>query len=276
MKIGRQEFDLLRGQIYSLCGLIIPDGKEYLIEHRLQSLFQSSGCGSWQDFYKLMCCGDKAFLDEVISAVSTNETSFFRDTHPFNSIRNKILPPLVRARRSGRKIRIWCAASSTGQEPYSLAMLIHEFCRSTNGLKPDAGDFSILATDISSRVLEKATAGRFSEMELSRGLPDRFRKYFKQHHRSWVLDDEIRTLVSFRKFNLLDSFKTLGKFDFVMCRNVLIYFDDKTKIDVVHRIHSLLPEQGYLMLGGTETLAGYTDRFVAERSGPVIVYRKNE
>ncbi|CCO25429.1 CheR family methyltransferase [Maridesulfovibrio hydrothermalis] len=274
MKIGKKEFDLLRQQIYRLCGLSIPDGKEYLIEHRFAPIFQDRGCKTWMEFYKLLQSSDVGFKDEIISAISTHETSFFRDNYPFTSIKQKVLPQLVNGRKSRRGIRIWCAASSTGQEPYSLAMLIHEFCNSPAQKNISPKDFSILATDISEKVLSKASNALFSKLDVDRGLPDGFTKYFKQEGRSWRLNEDVRSLVSFKKFNLLNSFNPLGKFDFVLCRNVLIYFDDATKVDIVHRIHALLPDNAYLMLGATETLSGHTDRFEAEHIGPVILYRK--
>lgn len=276
MKVARKEFDLIRKQIYRLCGLTIPDGKEYLVEHRFAPLFQERGCRSWKEFYALMVSSDIAFKDEVVSAISTHETSFFRDNHPFACIRQKVLPLLIKDKKKHRKIRIWCAASSTGQEPYSLAMLIHEFCNSPAQRALTPADFSILATDISGKVLNKASEGIFSNLEVSRGLPGNYSKFFKQDRRQWLLNDDVRSMVSFKKFNLLNSFKALGQFDFVMCRNVLIYFDDETKLDIVHRIHSLLPDEGYLMLGSTETLAGQTDKFIAEHSGAVILYKKEE
>lgn len=274
MKIDKKDFDLLRKHIYTLCGLKIPDGKEYLIEHRFTPLFKDRGCKSWLDFYELMRLGDAGFRDDVVSAISTHETSFFRDSYPFTVIRKIILPKLAKAKKRGRNIRIWCAAASTGQEPYSLAMLIHDFCNSPAGTLLSPGDFSILATDISGKVLEKASEGVFSDLEISRGLPRGYNKYFHKVMRYWKVNEDVRAMVNFKKFNLLNSFKGLGCFDFVMCRNVLIYFDDHTKLDILHRIHPLLPDNGYLMLGSTETLAGYTDRFTAEHFGAVILYRK--
>ncbi len=275
MRVGDKEFDLIRKEIYGLCGLRIPDGKQYLIEHRFSSLFKNHECRSWMDFYELLCSGDISFKDEVISCISTHETSFFRDTHPFNSIRMKVLPKLVCERRMSTKIRVWCTAASTGQEPYSLAMLIHDFCKSSSA-RISPSDFSILATDISGKVLDRASEGIFSKLEISRGLPAGYIKYFAKQQRNWKLNDDVRSIVTFKKLNLLNSFSSLGKFDFVMCRNVLIYFDDQTKVDIVHRIHSLLPNSGYLMLGSTETLSGHTDWFTPEHLGPVILYRKDK
>ncbi|TIH16608.1 protein-glutamate O-methyltransferase CheR [Marinifilum sp. JC120] len=257
-----------------MCGLTISEGKEYLIQHRFKSLYKARNCRSWGEFYKLLVSGDTRFKEEAVSAISTHETSFFRDNHPFASIRNKVLPELLKSRRPGAKIKIWCAASSTGQEPYSLSMLIHEWTRAAGGGKISPVDFSILATDISGAVVDRAKEGLFSNHEKSRGLPSGYDKYFEKKGGRWQVDSSVKSLVTFKKFNLLDSFRSLGQFDFVMCRNVLIYFDDRTKIDIVHRIHDMLPDKGYLMLGSTETLAGHTDRYTTEHMGPVILYRK--
>lgn len=272
--LSKDDFDLLRKQIYRMCGLTISEGKEYLIQHRFKTLYNSSNCRSWRDFHKLLVSGDTQFKEEAISAISTHETSFFRDTHPFTSIRNKILPEIVKNRKSGNKIKIWCAASSTGQEPYSLSMLIHEWAGTAPGGGIDPKTFSILATDISGQVIKKAEHGIFSNLEKSRGLLPGYEKYFEKDGASWKINPSVKSLVSFKKFNLLNSFRPLGQFDFVMCRNVLIYFDDATKIDIVHRIHDMLPDKGYLMLGSTETLAGHTDRYKTEHLGAAILYRK--
>ncbi|WP_373682446.1 protein-glutamate O-methyltransferase CheR [Desulfovibrio sp. JC010] len=273
-KLDKNDFELLRKQIYRLCGLTISEGKEYLIQHRFKALYNSRNCRSWHDFYKLLISGDTQFKEEAVSAISTHETSFFRDTHPFTSIRNKVLPEILKNRKFGSKIKIWCAASSTGQEPYSLSMLIHEWTKTVPGNKISPADFSILATDISGAVIERAKEGVFSNLEKSRGLLPGYDKYFEKKGSRWEVDPSVKSMVSFKKFNLLDSFRPLGQFDFVMCRNVLIYFDDATKVDIVHRIHDMLPDKGYLMLGSTETLAGHTDRFVTEHMGAVILYRK--
>ncbi|WP_319778720.1 protein-glutamate O-methyltransferase CheR [Maridesulfovibrio sp.] len=274
VKLDKDNFDLLRKQIYRMCGLTISEGKGYLIEHRFKPLYQARNCRSWRDFYQLLLSGDVQFKEDAISAISTHETSFFRDNHPFVSIRNKILPELLKNRKAGAKIRIWCAASSTGQEPYSLSMLIHEWVRSLPGVKIRPSDFSILATDISGAVIERAQEGLFTNHEKSRGLPAGYDKYFEKSEGRWKVSPSVKSIVSFKKFNLLNSFRPLGQFDFVMCRNVLIYFDDATKVDIVHRIHDMLPDKGFLMLGSTETLAGHTDRFATEHMGAVLLYRK--
>ncbi|SMF04985.1 CheR family methyltransferase [Desulfovibrio gilichinskyi] len=274
MELSSTEFDLLRKHIYSVCGLIIGDGKEYLIVHRLQHLLNEHSCKSWTEFYNLLCKKKGLLHDEVITAINTHETSFFRDLHPFNLIRDNILPDLIKNKKKNKKIRIWCAAASTGQEPYTLSMVIHDLLESTpfNTVKHD--DFSILATDISEKIIEKAKEGLFSNLELSRGLPAKYKKYFSQDNSQWKVSPLISSIVTFKRFNLLESFRILGQFDFVLCRNVLIYFDDKTKLDIVHKIHSVLPEDGCLILGATESLAGQTDKFASEHKGVAVLYRR--
>ncbi|WP_051676891.1 CheR family methyltransferase [Maridesulfovibrio frigidus] len=274
MNISNTEFNLLRKHIYGLCGLIIGEGKEYLIVHRLKHLLIEKGCKSWTEFYNALRSGNESLREEVISAISTHETSFFRDNHPFNAIRKTVIPLLVKNKKPNRKIRIWCAASSTGQEPYTLSMIIHDLVNSCECKNTSLEDFDIIATDISKHVIEQARKGEFSELEISRGLPAQYGKYFKEKGSLWKVSESVKSLVTFQKLNLLDSFGALGKFDFVLCRNVLIYFDEKTKFKIVHRIHELLPDKGHLLLGATETLAGQTDRFVSVREGLVILYRK--
>lgn len=274
MDLTKTEFDLLRKHIYSECGLIIADGKEYLIVHRLQHLLTENGCKSWLEFYNLLCRKNNSLNEEVITAISTHETSFFRDIHPFKLIRDKVLPNLIQNKKSNKKIRIWCAAASTGQEPYTLSMIINDMVKSAplRGVKHN--DFSIVATDISEKMVEKAREGLFSNLELSRGLPEKYKMYFSKVGSLWKVDPLISSIVSFQKFNLIDSFRILGQFDLVLCRNVLIYFDDKTKKDILNRIYSVLPEDGCLLLGATESLAGQTDRFASEYEGAAVIYRK--
>ena len=274
MELNKTEFDLLRKYIYSVCGLIIGEGKEYLIVHRLQHLLKEHNCKSWTEFYNLLSKSKGVLIEEVITAINTHETSFFRDIHPFNLIRDKVLPSLIKNKKKNKKIRIWCAAASTGQEPYTLSMIIHDLIESTVLKTVRHDDFSILATDISEKTIEKAREGLFTNLELSRGLPAKYKKYFSQESNQWKVSPSISSIVTFKKFNLLESFRILGQFDFVLCRNVLIYFDDKTKLDIVHRIHSVLPEDGCLLLGATESLAGQTDKFASEHAGIAVIYRK--
>jgi chemotaxis protein methyltransferase CheR len=195
----------------------------------------------------------------------TNESFFFRDRIPFEHFRETVMPALLAARSAQRCIRIWCAAASTGQEPYSLAMCLKEFNRSLAGWRVD-----ILATDLSTEVLEKARAGIYSQFEVQRGLPIQLLvKYFTQVGETWQIAPELRAMVQFRKFNLLQDFMQLGMFDVVFCRNVLIYFDQETKIGVFDRLSRSVERDGYLVLGAAETVVGLTDTFkpVADRRG---------
>ncbi|WP_319764988.1 protein-glutamate O-methyltransferase CheR [Maridesulfovibrio sp.] len=270
----KKDFDLLRKQIYRMCGLTISDNKEYLIQHRFKDLYNSRNCRSWHDFYQLLVSGDDQFKEDAVSAISTHETSFFRDSHPFTTVKNQILPAILKKRKFGGKIKIWCAASSTGQEPYSLSMLIHECSRTVmgSGISPD--NFSILGTDISGAVIEQAQKGIYTNLEKTRGLPSEYEKYFQKQGNKWHICPSVKSLVSFKKFNLLNSFSPLGKFDFIMCRNVLIYFDETTKANIIKRIHSTLEDNSFLMLGSTETLGGNTDLFETKHTKGVLLYHK--
>ena len=189
--------------------------------------------------------------------MTTNETFFFRDKLPFDNFRDHIMPALIAARAREKRIRIWCAAASTGQEPYSLAMTLKELGAAIAGLR-----FEIVATDLSGDVLERAKSGIYSQFEVQRGLPIQLLlKYFTQVGDSWQIAPELRAMVQFRTLNLLNDFSPLGTFDVVFCRNVLIYFDQDTKIGVFNRIARQVPDDGYLVLGAAETVVGLTDAF---------------
>jgi len=195
----------------------------------------------------------------------TNESFFFRDKLPFENFRSTVLPALTAARRSSRIIRIWCAAASTGQEPYSLAMLLKEMQRDIAGWRID-----VVATDLSSEVLEKARQGIYSQFEVQRGLPIQMLiKYFTQIGDMWQIAPEIRSMVKYQQLNLLSDFSRLGTFDLIFCRNVLIYFDQETKISLLNRLARVVAGDGYLVLGAAETVVGLTDSFkvVAEVRG---------
>src|SRR4051794_25376104 len=198
----------------------------------------------------------EALITEVVEAMTTNETFFFRDKIPFDHLRETILPALVQARASRQTLRIWCAASSTGQEPYSVAMCVKEFA----GL---AGwRVEILATDLSQEVLEKSKAGIYSQFEVQRGLPIQMLvKYFTQIGELWQLNPDIRAMVQHRQLNLLQDFSHLGKFDVIFCRNVLIYFDQDTKTGIFGRLAKMLEPDGMLLLGAAETVVGISNAF---------------
>lgn len=189
--------------------------------------------------------------------MTTNESFFFRDTKPFDLFKNFVLPQLLESRAPRRKIRIWCAAASTGQEPYSLAIILKEMQAKLAGWT-----IEIVGTDISQEVLDKAKLGLFSQFEVQRGLPIQLLiKYFNQVGDLWQISDDIKKMVSYRKFNLLDPYTLLGSFDVIFCRNVLIYFDQPTKTEVLEKMRKVVPDDGTLFLGAAETVLGITDKF---------------
>src|SRR5262249_15244191 len=203
--------------------------------------------------------------------MTTNETFFFRDKVPFDHFRDTIMPELLKSREARRSLRIWCAASSTGQEPYSLAMCLKEMGAALSGWRVE-----IIATDLSQEVWEKSKAGFYSQFEVQRGLPIQFlMKYFKQIGESWQINPELRAMVQYRQLNLLHDFSQLGVFDVIFCRNVLIYFDQDTKINIFSRLARQIEPDGFLVLGAAETVVGLTDAFrpIPERRG---LYKPND
>ena len=260
------DYDFIRKLVRERSGLVLSADKQYLVESRLLPVARKAALVSLSDLVRrLKEPNTQALAVEVVEAMMTNESFFFRDKLPFEHFRETIIPALIAARASQRRIRIWCAAASTGQEPYSLAMCLKEMAQQLAGWRID-----ILATDISNEVLEKAKAGIYSQFEVQRGLPIQMLiKYFTQVGETWQIAPEIRAMVQFRPFNLLNDFAGLGMFDIVFCRNVLIYFDQPTKVGVLDRIARTVERDGYLVLGAAETVVGLTDSFkpVPERRG---------
>jgi chemotaxis protein methyltransferase CheR len=206
---------------------------------------------------KLKAGGGPLLTSEVVDAMTTNETFFFRDKIPFEHVRDTILPALVAARAREKRIRIWCTAGSTGQEPYSIAMVLKDLGAAVAGFRID-----ILATDLCAEVLARAKAGIYSQFEVQRGLPiHQLVKYFGKSGEAWQVAPEIRAMVQFRPLNLLNDFTPLGSFDLVFCRNVLIYFDQETKTQVLNRLSRQMPDDSYLVLGAAETVVGLTEAF---------------
>lgn len=261
--IGTGEFKLLRDFIERECGIVLGEEKAYLVETRLAGLLAETGCSDYGAFYRLAMAHTMADLrDKIIDAMTTNETLWFRDTHPYAIFRERLLPPLAEELLSNRRfrIRIWSAASSTGQEPYSLAMEVIEYCRKHPGLRPD--QFEILATDISPSALFLARAGRYDAAAIARGLPPEMReRYFTQIGQVWAVNDEVKRLVTLRKFNLQDSLASIGRLDIVFCRYVTIYFSEDFKRRIYHEIAQLLSPEGYLIISAVENLLGLSDRF---------------
>jgi chemotaxis protein methyltransferase CheR len=260
------DYDFIRRLVRERSGLVLSADKQYLVESRLLPVARKAAIVSLSDLVRrLKEPNTQALAVEVVEAMMTNESFFFRDKLPFEHFRETMIPALIAARASQRRIRIWCAAASTGQEPYSLAMCLKEMARQLAGWRID-----ILATDISNEVLEKAKAGIYSQFEVQRGLPIQLLvKYFTQVGETWQISPEIRAMVQFRSFNLLNDFGGLGMFDIVFCRNVLIYFDQPTKVGILDRMARTAERDGYLVLGAAETVVGLTDSFkpVPERRG---------
>jgi chemotaxis protein methyltransferase CheR len=260
------DYDFVRKLVKERSGLVLAADKQYLVESRLLPVARKAGLMALSDLVqRLKGPNAQALLVEVVEAMMTNESFFFRDKHPFEHFRDTIIPTLIASRASQRRIRIWCAAASTGQEPYSLAMCLKEMAPLVAGWR-----IELLATDLSNEVLEKAKAGIYSQFEVQRGLPIQLLiKYFTQIGETWQIAPDIRAMVQFRPFNLLNDFAAVGLFDVVLCRNVLIYFDQETKVGILERMARTVEHDGYLILGAAETVVGLTDSFrpVPDRRG---------
>ena len=264
LKITPEEYSLFTKYIGDISGIALGDGKQYLIETRLNPLINELGCRTFAELYH------KARMDEtetiqkkIIDGISTNETYFFRDKAPFDLLQHKIVPDLIDKRQKRVppgmpvRIRIWCAASSTGQEVYSIALVLKEL-----RLDPKKYQITLLGTDISNTAIAQASQGRYNKFEIARGLPpEKSQKYFYTDGDYWQVKDEIRAMVVFRKVNLMESLMGLGKFDIILCRNVAIYFPNHQRKRLYEKIASVLVPDGYLMIGATESLANDTTLF---------------
>ena len=252
------DYDHLRRLLKDRSGLVLSGDKQYLVESRLLPLARKAGFAGLSELVaNLHGPHPEALTVEVVEAMTTNESFFFRDKTPFEYFRDVIMPALLAARAAQRRIRIWCAAASTGQEPYSLAICLKEMSHAIAGWRID-----IIATDLSTEVLEKAKSGIYSQFEVQRGLPiTMLIKYFTQVGECWQIAPDLRAMVQFKQLNLLSDFAHLGNFDLVLCRNVLIYFDQPTKVGVLERIARVTERDGYLILGAAETVVGLTDSF---------------
>lgn len=258
--ITPDDYSYLSTVLRTKSGLALGSGKEYLLESRLPPVARAYGFGSVNEMVSTLRAGPhQELIKAVCDAMATGETFFFRDTVPFEIMRATVLPELAdRCRRGGRPLRIWSSAVSTGQEAYSIAMLLADMGVQLGGVRID-----LIATDFSSQALNRARRGVFTQIEVQRGLPERYlRQFFISTPEGFRLSDDIRRRVAFRELNLLESFRSLGQFDIVLCRNVLIYFDTMTKKDVLDRLASALMPGGYLFLGATETSFGLSERLV--------------
>jgi chemotaxis protein methyltransferase CheR len=252
------DYEFLRQYLKTRSGLVLSADKQYLVESRLGPVARRHNLGGITELVaKLRLPGAYKLETDVVEAMTTNESFFFRDKVPFDQFRDTMLPAMLAARASAKRLRIWCAAASTGQEPYSIAMILKSMRHQLAGWR-----IEILGTDLSTEVLEKAKAGIYTQFEVQRGLPiQMLMEHFTQSGDTWQISPDIRGMVQWRSLNLLADFSPLGSFDMVFCRNVLIYFDQPTKADVLKRVGKLLPPDGYLVLGAAETVVGITDAF---------------
>jgi chemotaxis protein methyltransferase CheR len=262
------DYEFLRKLLKERSGLDLSADKQYLVESRLIPLARKAGLPGLPELVQKLKGGTEALTADVVEAMTTNETFFFRDKVPFDHLKATIMPELLQARAARRSLRIWCAASSTGQEPYSVAMCLKELGSALTGWRVE-----IVATDLSQGVLEKSRAGLFSQFEVQRGLPIQLLvRHFAQTGELWQLNADIRAMVQFRQLNLLQDFSHLGVFDIIFCRNVLIYFDQETKTNVFGRLSRMIEPDGFLMLGAAETVVVLTEAFkpYADRRGLYI------
>jgi len=255
--VNSQDFDFVSQLLRKRAGIVLGGDKMYLLESRLAPLARKEGLPSIDDLIQVVRARrDERLITQVVDVMTTNETFFFRDKTPFDHLKEAVMPALAQARK-GQRIRIWCAAASTGQEPYSIAMMLDQTPSLSGGVPVE-----IVATDISDRCLDRARQGLFTQFEVQRGLPiQMLMHYFTQQDDHWRISERIRSMVTYRKLNLMDPSYNLGKFDVVFCRNVLIYFDAATKGEVLERIAQSTNPGGFLMLGAAESVIGITQSF---------------
>lgn len=263
------EYQYLANLVLEQSGLSLGAGKEYLLEARLVPVAQSWGLSGIPELVRGLRNGDQRLRAAVVEAMTTNETLFFRDKTPFDELREKLLPPLLASRQATKRLRIWSAAASTGQEAYSLAMMLRDSF-------PDIADswrIEIIGTDISTQALTKAQAGVYTQFEVQRGLPIQLlMKHFQQVPEGWRVSDKLRPWIQFKKLNLVESFTFLGLFDIIFCRNVLIYFENDLKKSILDRMDKQLSKDGCLILGAAESVIGVTDTFERLRDCRAAVY----
>jgi chemotaxis protein methyltransferase CheR len=275
MQVTPEDIKVISRLVNDLCGVVLDESKGYLIESRLSAIVEQAGCKTFSElYYKARYNMDTALRNAIIDAITTQETLFFRDTSPFDALKFKALPELIDAKARTafpKRIRIWSAACSTGQEPYSIAMVFHE-------LLPDIAkwDITITATDISNAAIEQASRGRYAELAIKRGMrPELLNKYFVREPDGWRARDELRALIAYRRLNLLEPFRNLGPFDVIFCRNVAIYFSAEARRDLFERLARELAPGGYMFVGSSESLTDLGPRFAPQHHCRAIFYRPN-
>ncbi len=270
-QISATEYNDFRVFLEKACGIVLGDNKQYLLTSRLNRLMNDEGIDSFDLLIKKVKV-NRQLRDQILDAMTTNETSWFRDRYPFEILKQNVFPDITSQRAS--QMKIWSAASSTGQEAYSISMTIQEYLMSRPGALPSR--IEIVGTDISATVVAEAKKGRYDSLSMARGLsPERKNRFFKplSGGEAWELREDLRKRVVFRELNLMSSYTLLGKFDVVFCRNVLIYFSAELKREILEKIAGVLKPDGYLFLGGSESTANYTDRFKMVKLPAGVVYK---
>ena len=270
MTIDASGFNFVRQLLRERAAIVLDDGKQYLVDNRLSQLARREGLASAQDVIdRLRAQPGGPLQRKVIEAMTTTETLFFRDGKPYEALRNAIVPELIRLRAGERKLTIWSCACSSGQEPYSVGMLLREHFTALA-----AWDVRVVATDISTEMLARSRAGRYSQLEVNRGLPIGYlTKYFDKVGLDWQIRDELRKMIEFRELNLAGSWSALPQADLIMLRNVLIYFDIQTKRQILGKVRKLLRPGGFLILGTAESTMNLDDGFELVRSDGTAYYR---
>ena len=277
-KLNDTEFSLLREYLLTACGIDVTPEKRYLFTTRLIDLMESLGCGSFSELYTRLKHGDDAALRRrLVEAMTTHETSFFRDQHPFDNLALQVLPAQARRRIEEctvvtPRLRLLCAGCSTGEEAYSVAICVKTWLQTQDRFGP--ADVTVMAVDISRAVLDRARAGRYPHERL-KGLPAAWRDaHFTQAGDTWLVNDDVRAMVTFCEANLSEPMERLGCFDIILCRNVIIYFAAALKAEIVRQFHSMLNPGGALILGASENLYGVSDAFVTRHLGKTTCYLK--
>ena len=273
VQLGTEEFREFRDYLKDVSGIDLGDNKQYLVATRIRRILKEYQCQSLSELTAMIKSHSNGGVrQKVIDVMTTNETFWFRDSYPFEYLKSVILPEMVKSNPMGRP-RVWSAACSSGQEPYSISMIVEEFVKSSFGSKNMP--LEIIATDLSSEILEQAKSGVYDQLSVSRGLSDsRLREFFqKVDGDSWKAKPSISQRITFRSLNLQESFSSLGRFDIVFCRNVLIYFSPDLKTNILERIHACLRPGGLLFLGSSESLAGAARLFDMVHCNPGVMYR---
>lgn len=268
--ITSQDYQAFRAFLEDASGILLGDNKQYLVTSRLTRLIAENDIESFSVLMQRLK-KDRTLRQRIMDAMTTNETSWFRDSYPFDILKEKLLPEL--AKSQPRQVRIWSAACSTGQEPYSLSMVTQEYLMSKPGsLSADA--MQILGTDISPTVLGSARSACYEGVAVSRGLSaERRARFFRESNSGWTINEDIKKRVTFREMNLMQSYAILGKFDIIYCRNVLIYFSTELKRDILARMAKCLNPGGYLVLGGSESISNYSEGFDLVRWRNGVIYQ---